>query len=80
MLRVLNLISNNLCLFPDAFQYSESNGTNGHEEMEMVFLKGILDNPAVTQKFKVSFDSQYTKHFRWEEMYKKVGAFEPLPY
>lgn len=49
-----------VCLFSDAFQYSESNGTNGCDEMEMVFLKGILDNPAVTQKFKVSFNKQCT--------------------
>lgn len=42
-------------LFSEAFQCSDTNGTNGTaDEMEMVFLNGILENPAVTQRFKVS--------------------------
>lgn len=43
-----------LILFLEAFQFSDTNGSNGIDETDMVFLKGILDNPAVTQRFKVS--------------------------
>lgn len=42
-----------IILFPGAFQCLESNGSNGFEETELVFLKGILNSPAVTQTFKV---------------------------
>lgn len=50
----VKLISINVVIFLGAFQYSDTNGSNGFDETDLVFLEGILDNPAVTQKFKVS--------------------------
>lgn len=41
-------------LFTEAFQCSETNGSNGIDETDLAVLTGILSNPAVTQKFKVS--------------------------
>lgn len=43
-------------LFLEAFQYTDTNGTNGIDETDLVFLKGILNSPAVTQRFKVSIN------------------------
>lgn len=34
--------------------YQHGNESNGVDETDLVFLKGILNNPAVTQNFKVS--------------------------
>lgn len=41
-------------LFLEAFQCTETNGSNGIDETDLVFLTGILSHPSVTQKFKVS--------------------------
>ena len=56
-------MSNNLPIFlffPAAFQHvrenlGELNSRVGADETDLVFLKGLLDSPAVTQLMKVSF-------------------------
>lgn len=48
-------------LFTEAFQCSETNGSNGIDETDLAVLTGILSNPAVTQKFKVSTTYLYLK-------------------
>lgn len=45
--------------------YQDSTESNGVDETDLVFLKGILDNPAVTQNFKVSIIIRIILNFRW---------------
>lgn len=49
--------------FADAYQHvkenlSELNGKAGANETDLVFLRGLLDSPAVTQLIKVSVTNE----------------------
>lgn len=47
--------------------YQDGTESNGVDETDLVFLKGILDNPAVTQNFKVSiyYTNNINYNFLW---------------